>query len=93
MRIYKYKVTNAGVIRNNLIWHTDPKNRAKVDDYSDRSISLMRGPHEADYVDFVNGTRTGPIERRYRPGEKLAQLKKLKRIWDPTGVFTSQLLD
>ncbi|KAL9094515.1 MAG: hypothetical protein Q9165_003074 [Trypethelium subeluteriae] len=78
--------------QNNLIWHTDPKHRAKVDQYNERSIALMRGPDEANYVDYQNGTRVGPIERRYRPAGKLARLKKLKKEWDPNGVFTDQLL-
>ncbi|KAI9709690.1 MAG: hypothetical protein M1820_003092 [Bogoriella megaspora] len=79
--------------QNNLIWHTDPKNRAKVDEYNEKSLALMRGPDTTTYVDFVNGTRVDPIERRYRPAEKLAKLKQLKKIWDPTGIFTNQLLD
>lgn len=52
----------------------------------------MRGSDEQEFVDFANGTRLGPIERRYRDKERLERLKKMKKEWDPTGVFTTQLL-
>ncbi|KAF7871496.1 hypothetical protein EAF04_003603 [Stromatinia cepivora] len=78
--------------QNNLIWHTDAKNRAKVDEYNAKSITVMRGGDVANFADFQNGTRVGPIERRYRGAERLARLKALKKEWDPTGVFTTQLL-
>ncbi|KAI0893446.1 hypothetical protein F4806DRAFT_194633 [Annulohypoxylon nitens] len=79
--------------QNNLIWHTDPANRQKVDDFNDQSIAIMRGPDRSEYADFQNGTRTGPIELRYRGVGKLEKLRVLKKKWDPTGVFTKQLLE
>ncbi|MCJ1405309.1 hypothetical protein MMC11_008536 [Xylographa trunciseda] len=78
--------------QNNLIWHTDPKNRSKVDEYNDKSILIMRGPDQTEWADFQNGTRIGPIELRYRGEAKLERLEHLKKEWDPTGVFTPQLL-
>lgn len=79
--------------RNNLVWHTDAKNRAQVDKFNERCISLMRGTDEARFVDYQNGTREGPIEWRYRGAERLARLKSLKKQWDLEGVFTKQLLE
>ena len=81
------------MLRNNFIWHTDVANREIVDSYSEKSIALMRGPNRDEYVDFANGTRTGPIELRFRGVGKLEKLRALKREWDPNGVFTRQLLD
>ena len=90
----KWSLTDeSNCFRNNLIWHTDPKNRSKVDDYNDMSISIMRGPDEGTWVDYQNGTRTGPIQLRYRGKERLARLRSLKKKWDPLGVFTNQLLE
>lgn len=60
--------------------------------FNDQSIKIMRGPDEPEYVDFQNGTRTGPIELRFRGPGKLDKLKALKLKWDPEGVFTTQLL-
>ncbi|RAH50028.1 FAD-binding oxidoreductase [Aspergillus brunneoviolaceus CBS 621.78] len=79
--------------QNNLIWHTDAANRGKVDSYNEQCIAIMRGPDESRFVDFQNGTRTGPIERRYRGEARLEKLRRLKREWDPEGNFTRQLLD
>lgn len=79
--------------RVNIIWHTDEKNRHKVDKYNDECVALMRGPDETRYIDFQNATRTGPIQRRYRGEARLKKLRQLKREWDPQGVFTRQLLD
>ena len=53
----------------------------------------MRGPDQSEYADFQNGTRTGPIELRFRGEGKVEKLKLLKKQWDPKGVFTKQLLD
>ncbi|KAF7359848.1 FAD-binding domain-containing protein [Mycena venus] len=79
--------------QNNLIWHTDPANREKVDAFNDESIAIMRGTHSSEYADFQNGTRTGPIELRFRGEGKVDKLRMLKRKWDPEGVFSRQLLD
>ncbi|KAI0159887.1 FAD-binding domain-containing protein [Hypoxylon sp. FL1284] len=79
--------------QNNLIWHTDPATQQRVDELNDKSIEIMRGPDRAEYADFQNGTRTGPIELRFRGEGKVEKLKMLKRKWDPQGVFTTQLLD
>lgn len=79
--------------QNNLIWHTDAENRSKVDEYNNRTIAVMRtGQDEADWVDYQNSTRVGPLHHRYRGTERLARLKELKKAWDPEGVFTTQLL-
>ncbi|KAI0102015.1 hypothetical protein GGR51DRAFT_528291 [Nemania sp. FL0031] len=79
--------------QNNLIWHTEVRNRERVDELNDQSIALMRGTDASEFADFQNGTRTGPIAWRFRGPGKLEKLKALKRRWDPKGVFTSQLLD
>jgi len=87
------KLTLRDFYRLNLIWHTDLRNRRKVDKFNERSIAIMRSSqNEADWIDYQNGTRTGPIHYRYRGMERLARLRKLKKAWDPTGVFTTQLL-
>ena len=53
----------------------------------------MRGPNISEWADYQNGTRSGPIELRFRGEHRLARLRRLKKEWDPTGVFTSQLLE
>lgn len=80
------------MFRNNFIWHTDSNNRSKVDEYNERSTAIMRGNDEVNFVDFQNGTRVGPIERRFRGNKRLAKLMALKIEWDPRGVFTSEFL-
>jgi hypothetical protein len=41
---------------------------------------------------FPNHTRDMSLEQRYRGEERRERLAKLKNIWDPEGVFTSQFL-
>lgn len=41
---------------------------------------------------FPNHTRVHSIEQRYRGEERRRRLRKLKRAWDPEGVFTAQFL-
>lgn len=65
-----------------------------MDQYDKQTIVLMRaGQAKADWVDCQNCTREGPIEHRFRGTERLVRLNKLKKAWDPTGVFTSELLE
>ncbi|PQE08303.1 FAD binding domain containing protein [Rutstroemia sp. NJR-2017a BVV2] len=77
--------------QNNLIWHTDSKSQARVSEYSFKTLPIMRG-EATDLVDFVNGTRTEPLDRRYRGDARLNRLRALKKKWDPAGIFTNQLL-
>jgi FAD/FMN-containing dehydrogenase len=79
--------------RNNLVWFTDEKNRSKVDEYNSKALDAVRDPSQETWADFPNSTRTGPIQLRYRGKERLDRLKSLKKEWDPTGVFTNQLLE
>ena len=53
---------------------------------------MRAGQNEADFVDYQGVNRVGPIERRYRGTERLAKLRRSKKEWDPSGVFTRQLL-
>lgn len=76
----------------NLIWHTDVENRRKVDHFNDKCLATMRGPDTSEWADYQNETRTGPIELRFRGKERLDRLRQLKKVWDPNGVFTTQLL-
>ncbi|EAT82263.1 hypothetical protein HBI56_238390 [Parastagonospora nodorum] len=78
---------------NNFIWHTDVANRAKVDAFSDRAIAAMRGPDHAEYIDFQNATRSGPLALSFRDVGKLSKLRALKQKWDPSGLFTTRLLE
>ena len=52
----------------------------------------MRGPVTSEWADYQNGTRSGPVELRFRGKDRLERLRQLKKKWDPTGVFTNQLL-
>lgn len=45
-----------------------------------------------DYIDLPHGTRTGPIERRFRGQERLTRLRNLKKEFDPQGRFTREFL-
>lgn len=76
-----------------MIWHTDKNNRSKVDEYNNKTLDIMRGPNQETWVDFQNATRSSPIQQRYRGKERLDRLRALKKEWDPTGVFTDQLLE
>lgn len=50
------------------------------------------GTHEAAFVSYTNSSRDDPLEYRYKGAERIARLKALKEQYDPTGVFTKQLL-
>jgi len=53
----------------------------------------MRGPDTSEWADYQNATRSGPIELRFRGKDRLVRLQRLKKEWDPMGVFKNQLLE
>ncbi|KAH7382520.1 hypothetical protein DE146DRAFT_623490 [Phaeosphaeria sp. MPI-PUGE-AT-0046c] len=79
--------------QNNFVWYKNDASGAKVDEYNEQAIRLMRGTDQSKYVDFQNATRTGPVALRFRGDGKVERLRAMKRKWDPEGVFCKQLLD
>ena len=61
--------------------------------YSERFVALWEeGQGEEEKASFLNHNRTAPLDRRYRGKVRQTKLKMLKKKWDPSGVFTTQLL-
>lgn len=75
----------------NLLWFEKEANSARAMTIYEEVLQNAREGQPK--IDFPNCTRTRPAEWRYRGDGKLAQLRALKQKWDPTGVFTRQLLD
>ena len=47
---------------------------------------------EEAFIAYTNTSRDDPIEYRYRDPSAVSKLKELKRLWDPDGCFTTELL-
>jgi len=79
-QIYYIRLEVTGVtFGNNILWHANPKTRAKVDEYNKGTMAIMHnGQDEADWVDYQNCTRVTPTQYRYKATERLARLKELK---------------
>ena len=48
--------------------------------------------HEAAFISYTNTSRSDPISYRYKDPGAVDRLRALKRIWDPEGLFTTELL-
>lgn len=58
-----------------------------------KAQSSMRAGTEGDrFVSYTNTTREDPIEYRYKGSDRIERLKLLKRQFDPSGIFTNELL-
>ena len=78
---------------NILIWYTDPAQHEEIARFDLAAQAQMRvGTEEKAFVSYTQCTRKDPVEYRYKGSERVAKLKELKRKWDPTGIFTKQLL-
>ncbi|KAI0835703.1 FAD-binding domain-containing protein [Hypoxylon sp. FL0890] len=78
---------------NVLSWYTDEANHEFVSDMDQRAQAAMRaGTHEEAFISYTNTTREDPLEYRYRGADRVKRLKALKQEFDPTGVFTKELL-
>ncbi|KAJ7721598.1 hypothetical protein B0H16DRAFT_1677853 [Mycena metata] len=99
------KCPDAGVTGYNKLSHSEtafshkdvkvwaPESHAEVYRIEQEVLSLMRqDQNEEDEAAFQNWTRDEPLRRRYRGAERLEKLKRLKKEWDPNGIFTAQLL-
>ncbi|KAI0473059.1 FAD-binding domain-containing protein [Xylariaceae sp. FL0804] len=78
---------------NLLSWYTDPSNHGFVSSMDQKGQDAMRaGTAEDAFVSYTNTTREGPLEYRYKGAETIDKLKSLKNEFDPSGVFTNELL-
>lgn len=55
-------------------------------------VHVRQTQPKENYSFYQNFSREAPIEERYRGTERRAKLKVLKQKWDPSGIFTKQLL-
>lgn len=79
---------------NVLGWYTGPSQHEKMARFDRDAQAQMRiGTKQSDFVSYTNTSREDPIEYRYKGEERLEKLQELKLEWDPTGVFTKELLD
>lgn len=84
---------DVGLWFNVLGWYTDPLQHEKIAQFDREAQAQMRvGTEETAFVSYTNSSREDPIEHRYKGEERVKRLKSLKRQWDPTGVFTKELL-
>lgn len=79
--------------RNFLSWYEDPQNHEYLESIDKKGQEIGRaGEKEEDFVSYTNTCRDAPLEWRYKGHDRIARLKALKKRWDPTGVFTKELL-
>lgn len=78
---------------NCITWCRGSKSAGPVQEVLEKVIEVLRSKQDVkEYVDFSNGVRGGPIERRYFGEDRREKLKALKREWDPEGKFSRELL-
>ncbi|KAI1209079.1 FAD-binding domain-containing protein [Annulohypoxylon truncatum] len=78
---------------NLLSWYTDAANHELVRSMDQKAQAAMRaGTQQDDFISYTNTTREDPLEYRYKEADRIEGLKKLKKEFDPTGVFTKELL-
>lgn len=88
--LHEKKLTTSS---NCTTWYKNPANHAAAQAILDKAkSSLRKGLEEHDYVSYTNLGRDDPIDQRYKGADRLERLKCLKKTWDPTGVFTTELL-
>lgn len=74
-------------------WYKDANNHALVDSMDKKAQVAMRvGTEEDDFVSYTNTSRDDPVAYRYKGVGRIRRLQGLKKEWDPTGVFTKELL-
>lgn len=74
-------------------WYKDANNHDLVDSADKKAQAVMRrGVEEQEFISYTNTSREDPISYRYKGSDRIERLKALKKQWDPTGVFTTQLL-
>ncbi|KAL9617932.1 MAG: hypothetical protein Q9160_007298 [Pyrenula sp. 1 TL-2023] len=78
---------------NVFSWYKDAANHALVDSMDKKAQFAMRvGTGEANFVSYTNTSRDDPVAYRYKGVDRIKRLQDLKKQWDPTAVFTKELL-
>ncbi|KAL9010708.1 MAG: hypothetical protein Q9173_004390 [Seirophora scorigena] len=78
---------------NILTWYTSPDIHEEVLQFDKRAQEIMRSDSEEKaFVSYTNTSRSDPVGHRYKDPAAVEKLKDLKRLWDPKGYFTKELL-
>jgi hypothetical protein len=59
---------------------------------SEALAAATKGFNEEEVHTYQNFSRDTSLESRFGSKERVEKLKSLKKEWDPTGVFTTELL-
>jgi len=78
---------------NLISWYTDPANHDFVRQMDQKAqVALRTGTKQDAFISYTNTSREDPLEYRYKGADRIARLKALKKEFDPTGIFTKELL-
>ncbi|KAH6719336.1 hypothetical protein BKA61DRAFT_669665 [Leptodontidium sp. MPI-SDFR-AT-0119] len=86
-----YSHHNINIWAQLLSSYGDPQSHDGVSRIEQAALEDIRqayGQEESEIAAYPNFTRDGPISRIYRGEERLCKLERLKKKWDPEGVFT-----
>jgi len=76
-----------------LSWYTNLESGAVVDKLEAEAIAVAsEGFSEDEKHIYQNFSRESTLESRFGGKVRVEKLRVLKQTWDPTGVFTRQLL-
>ena len=76
-----------------MSWYTNPDSGPEVDKAESEAVAAATAGFKDEEVHtYQNFSRDTSLESRFGSKKRVEKLKALKKKWDPSGVFTTELL-
>lgn len=93
-KFYRYR--SRGLIMQAATWYGKPETRAAADEYGREMLEIFREEDAKNKVapaSFANNIRFGQDLEEVYSKDMIGELKRVRRLWDPKGVFWSPVGD
>lgn len=93
-KFYRYR--SRGLIMQAATWYGKPETRAAADEYGREILEIFREEDAKNKVapaSFANNIRFGQDLEEVYSKDMIGELKRVRRLWDPKGIFWSPVGD
>ena len=93
-KFYRYR--SRGLIMQAATWYGNPGTKAAADEYGKEILEIFREEDAKNKVapaSFANNIRFGQDLEEVYSKDMIGELKRVRRLWDPKGVFWSPVGD
>ncbi|OCL15050.1 FAD-binding domain-containing protein [Glonium stellatum] len=91
-----YRSRGRGLLMQSTAWYEKPKTKAAADEYGRETLEIFREEDTKNQLapaSFANNIRFGQDMEEVYSKDMIGELKRMRQLWDPEGVFWSPVGD